>query len=174
MKGKGLIILALVAAASAATGCDFMRKVAGRPTSEELQALSDRFAEQTARDAEEARQKQLEEESRLRDQADSIAAVSALSDVIFKNLSELKLEGNGGMTAGYGVVLGAFASPENAAKLIKTVSDAGYRAQELRYSSGVVGVVAGATDSFGELGRTYSSIKSEKFCPKDAWVLVNK
>ena len=173
MKSNGIIILALVAAATLAGGCDFMRKVAGRPTSAELGTIAAGIKERSEKEALEARQRE-EQEMMLRNQADSLAAAAALGDVVFKNISAIKVSGNGGMTARYAVVLGAFASPENAAKLIKTVSDAGYRAQELHYTSGVVGVVAGATDSFAELGRVYSSIKSEKFCPKDAWVLVNE
>ena len=115
------------------------------------------------------------EQERLRAyQADSLAAVQTLSEIDFLKLTELNVRIVSELPARYNVVLGAFSSADNAQNLVSAVKAAGYNASPYQYRNGKTGVVACSSDSFVELGKSFAKLREEKFCPADAWVLVNE
>ena len=170
---KVLRVLVFLLALCAAVSCDFMRTVAGRPTSAQIgQMLAEKEErEAMARQEEEMRAEQERQRIYL---ADSLAAVEALSEIDFIKLKDLNVHINTPLPALYNVVLGAFSSAENAEKLVATVKAAGYNASPYQYRNGKTGVVACSSDSFVQLGKSFAKLREEKFCPAEAWVLVNE
>jgi hypothetical protein len=162
----------------AVTGCDFFRKVAGRPTSSELEV----------RRVEIAAREQAEQEARARAQAvrDSIAAVekavadSAAAETFFRTSRVMRIRSHtlrGIKTEDfpyrYCLVLAGFSQPGNGEKFSEQLKEAGYEPAILRYTRGsstVVGICP--TDRFGDLKEAYEKVRTEKFFSRDAWIFI--
>ena len=173
MRVKGTVVLVFLSAALIVSGCDFMRKVAGRPTSADLEAMV------AAREQEEARaaralQERQQRERELQYQADSLLAVQTMEGIVMNRLSDLNVRVTTELPAKYHVVLGAFSDASNADNLISRLKEAGYEASAMRYRSGKTAVLACCTDSFVELGKSFASLQKENYCPKDVWVIVKE
>lgn len=162
---KKYIILVLVLAATL-TGCDALRKLAGRPTEAQVEQMrQDLLAEREAR-----------HQARL----DSIRQVQqALED----SLEVLRESGVAKSSKGflakdyphtYAIVLGAFKEQGNAEKLAATVRAAGYEAEVVRFRNGFNSVCASPTDDLNVAFRNLDRLFAEDFCPLDAWILVNE
>ena len=165
--------MVFLSAALIVSGCDFMRKVAGRPTSADLEAMV------AAREQEEARaaralQERQQRERELQYQADSLLAVQTMEGIVMNRLSDLNVRVTTELPAKYNVVLGAFSDASNADNLISRLKEAGYEASAMRYRSGKTAVLACCTDSFVELGKSFASLQKENYCPKDVWVIVKE
>lgn len=169
MKKYSLVCCAILALALL-SGCDFLRTVAGRPTSAELQAKAE------AIEAEEAVNKARAEalDVARRHTADSLAAVRFLAEEGPVKISSSSLKGLllDGFNSRMLIVLGGFSQPENASAFASKVEAAGYKTAVLRYNYGssIVGVCP--TDDPVELRDCWLKVKEEKFCPKDAWIMV--
>ena len=154
------------------TGCDFMRKLAGRPTAEEVEMMRIEIlrAEEAAL---QARLDSLEQ----RMIKDSLAALDSIRQLGGSILNPAKL---GGLFATklesrYYIILGSFRSRANAEALFNVAKDAGYRPALITFGKGgliAVGVcpVNRLSDAFASL----NEVKKESFCPKDVWILVNE
>ena len=170
---KVLRVLAFILAFCAAVSCDFMRTVAGRPTSAQISDMVAEKEEREARAREEEELRAAQERQRAY-LADSLAAVQTLSDITFINLTDLNVHIVTELPARYNVVLGAFSSADNADRLVSEVKSAGYGASPFKYRNGKTGVVACSSDSDVQLGKSFAKLREEKFCPAEAWVLVNE
>ena len=173
MRVKGTVIPVVLCAALLVSGCDFMRKVAGRPTSGDLRAMM-AAKEQEKAQAERALQERQQREKELQYQADSLFAVQTMEGIVVNRLSDLNVRISTELPARYNVVLGAFSEAANADKLIARLKEAGYEASAMRYRSGKTAVLACSTDSFVELGKSFASLRKEQYCPKDVWVIVKE
>lgn len=173
MRVKGTVILAILFAALMAGSCDFMRKVAGRPTSEDLKTMAAAREQEKARAAQ-AEQERLQREAERQYQADSLFAVQTMEGIVMNRLSELNVSVVTELPAKYNVVIGAFSDASNADNLISRLKAAGYEASAMRYRSGKTAVLACSTDSFVELGKSFASLRKETYCPEDVWVIVKE
>ncbi|MBO7117861.1 MAG: SPOR domain-containing protein [Bacteroidales bacterium] len=173
MRVKGTVVLAFLSAALIVSGCDFMRKVAGRPTSADLEAMVASREQEEARAAR-ALQERQQRERELQYQADSLLAVQTMEGIVMNRLSDLNVRVTTELPAKYNVVLGAFSDASNADNLISRLKEAGYEASAMRYRSGKTAVLACCTDSFVELGKSFASLQKENYCPKDVWVIVKE
>lgn len=165
--------MVFLSAALMVSGCDFMRKVAGRPTSSDLEAMVAAREQEEARAAIALQERQRLEEERQY-QADSLLAVQTMEGIVMNRLSELNVRVATELPAKYNVVLGAFSDASNADNLISRLKEAGYEASAMRYRSGKTAVLACCTDSFVELGKSFASLQKENYCPKDVWVIVKE
>ena len=145
------------------TGCDFMRVLAGRPTSKDIEnkRLEIIKAEEAALQAK-LDSMRLQEEKRV---ADSLAAMQALvsASVVLSGPERL-----GGLVAEslpskYG---------KNAQKLADEASAKGYKVALLECRRGMIAVGLCPSDNIAEVASSYDALKNETFFPKDAWVLV--
>ena len=173
MRVKGTVVLVFLSAALIVSGCDFMRKVAGRPTSADLEAMVASREQEEARAAR-ALQERQQRERELQYQADSLLAVQTMEGIVMNRLSDLNVRVTTELPAKYNVVLGAFSDASNADNLISRLKEAGYEASAMRYRSGKTAVLACCTDSFVELGKSFASLQKENYCPKDVWVIVKE
>ena len=161
-------------------GCDFLRTVAGRPTSSELQAKRAAIALQEAAEREaQAREKQVRDSLAAvqKHRLDSAAAETYFKEARVSRIGIASLPGlrRDGLPQKYCVILAGFSQPQNAERFSATLKEAGYTPVILRYVRGERSVVGiDPTDDPAALRASYEKVRTEKFCPRDAWILVNE
>jgi hypothetical protein len=183
---KGTYIFVVLAALMLVTGCDFFRKVAGRPTSADIEDKKVEIARFEKEKAELAREQArldsleaLREKERLaREQAecDSLAAVRILKDkgCMMYDLSGLKGLASGVLEHGYYVVVGSFRDGANADKFIARIAkDPAMEPVKINFRTGMVAVGVCPRDKITEMASVIDEVRAKSFCPKDAWILVN-
>lgn len=159
---KSTAVLLVAAALSVLSGCDFLRSVAGRPTSKEIEAK--KAALLSALEA---------ESSRDSVDVDSLEAMKTIEEEHIKIASPshsgaLVPENNGG---NYFVMIGTFSRKSNAEALAQTCRNAGYSPVLIPYSNGYTAVAANSYGTVQEALFALEELKKCKFCPADAWIL---
>lgn len=151
-------------------GCDFMRSIAGRPTSKDIEAKKAAIAAD-----------ELVQKARL----DSLAAVKKLEADSLKAVNELPVlvdmvpVGKTGNKAvlehRYYIVIGAFSNAANAKRLADRYNSAGYESVLLPYRSGFTAVALCPADKIADLHASFLRLQADSAnCPKEMWVLVNE
>ena len=168
------VFLAIVFAALVmCSSCDSFRKLAGRPTSAEIEAKRAAIEAAAAR----AHQARLDSLEKVKKQmADSLAMLDSL-----KKMKGTALRGPAAMggivTEGllkkYYIVVGAFMDKGNALAMKETISKAGYMVELIEFCNGYTAVGLCPSDSPSEIYRSLKRVKGEKFCPDGVWILVN-
>ena len=170
---KFAIIPLVICVMLAATGCDFMRKLGGRPTSEDI---------------EKARvEKLLAQEAALQASLDSLKAekqsvqdsLDALELFVQQGGTVLNPSKLGGLYTTklqykYYVVIGAFRTRSNAEALFTRAQQAGYTPVLISFRNGLLAVGLSPVDECRNAVEMIKSIKQEPFCPADVWILVNE
>ena len=174
MNMKRTAIFALTAATLLVCGCDFFRGLAGRPTSAEIAekrvAIEAVEAEAAAREQARLDSLRIVEEAA----ADSLAALSKLETLNAKVLAVSEIGAvYGDLCQGYSIIVGSFKSVSNAGRMAAKVADEGYASSVLRFSNGMAAVAVEPRTKIADAVRVYEKVKSEKFCPDDAWILSN-
>lgn len=184
MKKTHILILFVVVLA--VSGCDFFRKLAGRPTSEDIQVKKEQIACVEAEKAEAAREQarldSLEaEKERLRvamemAERDSLNAYQTLKDkgCMMYDLSSLKGLSAGELSYRYYLVVGSFKDAANADKFMEKVSnESDLNPVKIRFRNGMVAVGVCPCNRVVEVASFIDDVRAKSFCPKDAWILVN-
>lgn len=153
------------------SGCDFIRTIAGRPTSAELKA------KQTLISQYEAEQKAAREiaEAKARAEADSSAAVKAIQEenIAMRPYSGRIVSLDPEQTGfRYFLVLGAFSVGANAEGLAERLREAGCKPVLLRAADGKVLVAGAASDNVADIYSEYSRLKAEDFFPDGVWIMI--
>lgn len=167
-----LIALAAVMLLSSLQSCDFLRRLAGRPTSAELAMLR---AEKQREEAEyKAHIDSLEAVKKAL--ADSIAAADSIRQIGGTVLNPSALGGlfTTKLDSRYYIVVGAFTRRANAESLLKRVQDKGYPATLISFRNGFNAVGLCQTDRLPEAFASLKKVKEEDFCPDDVWIMVNE
>ncbi|MBO4634589.1 MAG: SPOR domain-containing protein [Bacteroidales bacterium] len=171
-----IILLALCAALL--PGCDFVRRVAGRPTRAQVEAIRQNQlkAEQAAHQARLDSMKRVQQAM-----ADSLAALEAylldsLSQTRGTVLNPSKLGGLYAtkLQAPYYIVVGAFRTREYAERKLKACNDAGYTATIVSFRNGLLAVAICPSNSLDQTLKTLREIRGKDICPSDGWILINK
>lgn len=155
MKNAFLTIAVMTLVATAMTGCDFFRRLAGRPDSEWIEAKAEaiRQEEETLR----IRQDSLERARKA--EADSLAAADSV------RLANHRYR--------FCVILGSFSSKENAERYVEEIAANGYKGELLTFrNSTAVGVCP--TDDEEQAKKSLSELQRQDFCPNGAWILERK
>ena len=172
---KKCYLLLIIATMLSLTGCDFMRKLAGRPTSEdvELKRIEILRAEEAALQARLDSLRNVEQRM-IQDSLNALDSIRQLGGSILNpaslgGLFATKLE------ARYYIILGSFRTRANAEALFNVAKEAGYKPALISFGKGgliAVGVcpVNRLPDAFVSL----NTVKKESFCPMDVWILVNE
>lgn len=174
---KALIIAALAVSVCLLGGCDFFRVLAGRPTSHEIEAKRktilaldrDTLTQQPAADSVLAVQESLpatEPETTPQTEQKAPAAgapkvSTRSSDTFTQSRPEYR----------YYVMIGTFGSRENAVRLASKAEAAGYQTALLPFKSGLTAVGVSPSNDLGTVCAALEKLRSEAFCPKDAWIL---
>lgn len=171
---KSYILLALTALLLL-TGCDFMRKLAGRPTSEDIENKKIELlrAEEAALQARldslrEAQQKMLQDSLNVLDSIRQLGG-SILNPASMGGLFATKLE------ARYYIILGSFRARSNAEALFNLTKAAGYKPALISFGKGgLIAVGVSPVNRLSDALAALNEVKKEKFCPSDVWILVNE
>lgn len=155
MKNAFLTIAVMTLVATAVTGCDFFRRLAGRPDSEWIEAKAEAIRQEE--EALRIRQDSLERARKA--EADSLAAADSvrLANHCYR----------------FCVILGSFSSKENAERYVEEIAAKGYKCELLTFrNSTAVGVCP--TDDEEQAKKSLSELQRQDFCPNGAWILERK
>ncbi len=172
MKKSFLLLISIMLVSL--TGCDFLRALAGRPSSKDIEEK--RIAIIKA------------EEENLQNHLDSIriAGEKIIQDSLaaFDSLKAWGVTMNGadrmavasGTELGfrYYIIVGAFGDNLNARKMFNKASEKGYNPVLINSCKGMVAVGLAPTDRIVSLKESYERLRTESFCPKDAWIMINE
>jgi hypothetical protein len=156
------------------TGCDFLRAVAGRPLSGDIE----KKRIEIIKAEEDALQAHLDSirQAELKVVNDSIAAMDSLAayGVLMSGPERL-----GGLAATelesrYYIIVGAFRESANARKLFESASAKGYSPVLISCRNGMIAVGLCPSDRIVEVRESYEALKNETFFPKEAWILVSE
>lgn len=155
MKNAFLTIAIMALVAASVTGCDFFRRLAGRPDSEWIEAKAE-----TIRQEEETQRIRLDSLEKARKaEADSLAAADSV------RLANHRYR--------FCVILGSFSSKENAERYVEEIAAKGYKCELLTFrNSTAVGVCP--TDDEEQAKKSLSELQRQDFCPNGAWILERK
>lgn len=155
MKNTFLTIAVITLVATAVTGCDFFRRLAGRPDSEWIEAKAEAIRQEE--EALRIRQDSLERARKA--EADSLAAADSV------RLANHRYR--------FCVILGSFSSKENAERYVEEIAAKGYKGELLTFrNSTAVGVCP--TDDEAQAKKSLSELQRQDFCPNGAWILERK
>ena len=163
---KRSVILILACAALLLSGCDFVRTLAGRPTSDDLEVKRSHIerAENVAR-----YQARIDSLERVRTRlADSLAALDAhlldsLSQTKGTILNPTKMGGLYTTKLAY------------AERKLTQCSEAGYRdATIISFRNGLLAVAVCPSNSLNETLKKLRELRGNGICPPDGWILVNE
>lgn len=160
MRIKSFIaVAAMVSACVLAGGCDFLRKVAGRPTSSQIEAAVEQRAEQQ-RLAEAAERDSIRRAEEAAAEAARLEAEAQTQVVADKAQPQER----------YYVVVGSYREPRHAERKKKKMEAAGCKAVVARVRGlHVVAVCPSATRE--EALRTRSRLIRRGLCPEAGWIL---
>lgn len=172
-------VLLFACAAVLLSGCDFLRSLAGRPTSEDLEAK--RAIIELARE-EARRQAELDSLERVRRRmADSLAALEehlldSLTQTRGTILNPTRLGGlyTTKLEAKYYIIVGAFRTRSYAERKLNKCSEAGYTATIISFRNGLLAVGVCPSDSINDTWNILRELRGTDICPNDAWILVNE
>lgn len=155
MKNAFLTIAIMALVTASVTGCDFFRRLAGRPDSEWIEAKAE-----TIRQEEETQRIRLDSLEKARKaEADSLAAADSV------RLANHRYR--------FCVILGSFSSKENAERYVEEIAAKGYKCELLTFrNSTAVGVCP--TDDEAQAKKSLDELQRQDFCPKGAWILERK
>ena len=177
---KAIVIAAMAASVCLLGGCDFIRTLAGRPTSQEIDAKPMAIEQEAAavrhrKDSIEAAASQ--ERERIRKWvADSLALEDSLrrsGDDVVKSSERMGVS-SASLTYRYYVMVGAFSSSANAARQVARAEKAGFTATVIPLKNGISAVGVCPTNSLNEVCASLKKVRREPFCPADAWILRNE
>lgn len=155
MKNAFLTIAVMTLVATAVTGCDFFRRLAGRPDSEWIEAKAEAIRQEE--EALRIRQDSLERARKA--EADSLAAADSV------RLANHRYR--------FCVILGSFSSKENAERYVEEIAAKGYKCELLTFrNSTAVGVCP--TDDEAQAKKSLEELQRQDFCPSGAWILERK
>ncbi len=167
---KYMILAAVVA--MLATGCDFFRRLAGRPTSADIAAKIERIRA-AVQACEAARLDSIRRVEQRR--ADSLAVLDSIQREGDRMWRPERL---GGLTvaslpARYYLVVGAFASMDNAERFSDQLAQRGYPAEIIAFRNGYNAVAVCKTDDITEMYASLRQLKRQDFCPPNVWILTS-
>ncbi len=168
------VLLLLSIALVLLTGCDFLRAIAGRPSSKDIEEK--RIAVMKAE--EKALQQHLDSirTAEMKSVSDSLDAFSFLMESGVVVSGPERVGGISGMELGYRyyIIVGAFRESANARKLFNAASEKGYDPVLINCRSRMIAVGLAPTDRIVSVKESYEKLRTESFCPKEAWILVNE
>ena len=155
------------------SGCDAFRKLAGRPTAEEIELMR----------IEKLKQEEAVRRHRIdslvavqREKEDSIAIMDSLAQIKGTVLNPSEIGGlfTTKLDFKYYIVVGSFKSRHNAESLLSTVAEKGYKPILISFRNGFNAIAVAPTNSLREAFSSLKNVRPEAFCPDDVWILVNE
>lgn len=172
MKKSSLLLVLLTL--TVITGCDFLRAVAGRPLSRDIE----KKRIEIIKAEEEALQARIDSIRTAGEKvvADSLAAMDSLASYGVMISGPDRLGGLAGteLLCRYYIIVGAFRESSNARKLFDAAYDKGFHPVLVSCRSGMVAVALCPSDRIAEIEASYRQLRQDPICPKEAWILVSE
>ena len=156
------VIVLVLSVAFMATGCDFFRVLAGRPTSKDIESKRELIL-------------------RSSEQPVSTGQAEAKPDTVVAapirpagDKDPLTSSGAGTEKKRFYVIMGAFSSRENAEKYAARIKGFGYEPEFFGFTEGRTAVGIGGTDDQEEAKAFMKDLKGQDFCPEGVWILDRK
>jgi hypothetical protein len=169
---KKSMILMLMVTLTLVTGCDFFRKLAGRPTSEDIDEKRVAIMK-----AEEAAHQARMDSIRMEHQkvVDSLAMMDSIRQQAGTILNPLSLGGLSAteLEARYYIIIGSFRSRANAESLLNAAAQE-YSPALISFQNGLIAVGVSPANNLKDVYASLKKVRNEKFCPSDVWILVNE
>ena len=156
------VIVLVLSVAFMATGCDFFRVLAGRPTSKDIEAKREqilRSSEQPVSTGQDAAKPDTVVAAPIRPAGDKDPSTNS---------------GAGTEKKRFYVIMGAFSSRENAEKYAARIKGFGYEPEFFGFTEGRTAVGIGGTDDQEEAKAFMKDLKGQDFCPEGVWILDRK
>lgn len=156
-------IFLLVLLSLSLSSCDLFRKIAGRPTSADIEK------KRSALEMEQkAHNDRLDSLKLLQTQiSDSLAALDSIrlqgSSIV--EARQLTDQEKSRLPYSYYVIVGAFGNPENAGRFAQQASEAGYPSTLIRYRNGFTAVGVCPTDRIVDAYESLKTVRQSGFCP---------
>ncbi len=175
---KKTLILMLALTALSVCSCDFVRRIAGRPTAAQVEEVRvERLRQEEAR-----HQAVLDSMEKVKQHlADSIAAretflLDSLAQAKGTVLNPSKLGGlfTTKLQTKYCIVVGAFRNRAYAERKLNKCNEAGYTATIISFRNGLLAVSVCPSNDLNEVLRTLRQLRGKGICPEDGWILVNE
>lgn len=165
---KILLVTSLLTVVLMVSGCDFFRRLAGRPTSEDIAAKKEILASATPA--------QQAESAEAKNASDSLAVMKALEENprILVKANHLNLKKDSGLNTKFCVMTGTFGDPANADRLFAKATAAGYKGTLIHYANDLTAVGIGPTNSLVEAYKTLQKVLGEDFFSKESWIIDNR
>lgn len=172
-------VLILIPVALAATGCDFFRKLAGRPTSDQIAAMAEAIRlEESARIADSLRKALAEPQedsaaiapAPATPAAQAASTPTASSPVTAATTPAAAAPAQAGDLKRFYVVMASFGNSANANKYASILEAKGYPATILKRGSYQVVAVCG-TDDEAAIKQSFDEIRRQDFCPQGVWII---
>jgi cell division septation protein DedD len=172
-------VLILIPVALAATGCDFFRKLAGRPTSDQIAAMAEAIRlEESARIADSLRKALAEPQedsaaiapAPATPAAQAASTPTASSPVTAATTPAAAAPAPAGDLKRFYVVMASFGNSANANKYASILEAKGYPATILKRGSYQVVAVCG-TDDEAAIKQSFDEIRRQDFCPQGVWII---
>jgi len=189
------LFLTIAVLTLSASGCDFFRQIAGRPTSEEIAWKKSQIEEierkrAEAEDIDDTLSVVIEElvdneavaqpdtkpvaqtdtekssDSDMRSTLSSKGIKVSGSKMVSESVKDL-------IKSRYVIIIGAFGSPANAEAQAARSRELSFDAILIPYSNGLTAVGVCPSDDLSECTEALIRIRKEEFCPADAWILDN-
>ena len=160
------IFVAFCLALPLSQGCDFFRKVAGRPTSADISAKRELIAEREA-----ARADSLAAAARRT--ADSLALVDSLRNLSSPIVASRPVAGQD-LPLPFYVIVGSFGKEANARAFAEKTAAAGYPATLIPYKNGFTAVGVCPSADLPSAYEALKKVRKEPFCPSGVWILNNE
>ena len=147
-----------------ATGCDFFRKLAGRPTSTDIEAMRQAIALR-----EEAKAQAAPTDS-IPDVPDTVATKPEVKPAPAKETVPSSSQVNDGKKRYY-IIVASFSKVENAERCAERMAGRGYPGELLKFKGGYTAVGVLGTDDMQEAQASLKELKRQDFCPQGVWIL---
>lgn len=174
---KKVIRILLLLSILCLSGCDFLRKVAGRPTGADLEAKAE-YIEQR-RQKEIADSIMAEQEallaSRIQDSVETAGASRAIDSLGVRMSSVFRFgQPVEDLEYQYNLIIGVFRNKRIADAKCVEAADYGFSPFLIPFSGGVNALCLCASDALKDVVNSYVSGCATGICPRDAWVYVNE
>ena len=146
------------------TGCDFFRKLAGRPTSTDIEAMRQAIALR-----EEAKVQAAQTDS-IPVVPDTVAAKPEVKTAPAKETVPSSSQVNDGKKRYY-IIVASFSKVENAERCAERMAGRGYPGELLNFKGGYTAVGVLGTDDMQEAQASLKELKRQDFCPQGVWIL---
>ena len=153
-----VLAVSAIVLGTAVTGCDFLRKVAGRPTGAEIEAaLAVREAEEQAR-----------HQARL----DSMNRVAQAMADSLKAVEEARAAASAAPVIRNYIIVGSYSEYKHALRKKSRLEGDGYKAEIFPLKSGLNAVGIEGAETVAKTRQMMESLKRKGVCSSGSWVYV--